>query len=279
MARHMRHTSRDATISSMSSRLQRTLLLGFVGSIVLCGLIGIYVIAFGSFGWFEARVLSSTVVIGAASVLAMGAAVVWESERRRWLGTGGVFATTLATMLLLATIWERVGSLDSELTWRSVWALGVFAVACPLAGLLGLARLHRAYEGVRIAVFICIALLSALLLWLAIDTSIPSDLMIRAIAVLAILAVVGTIAVPILHRVSHIGRDEAVVTTALQLKIECPRCARSQVVPAGRSACACGLRFRIEIEEEHCSKCGYALYGISSGVCPECGTPVTAQAK
>ncbi len=259
-----------------SSKFQRGLLFGFIGSIVLSGLLGIYVIALGTFGWLEARVLASTVAIGSASVLAMGSAVVWESGRARWLGTGGALAAMLATATLMLMIWSSSRLADSEVAWRSVWALGVFAVACPHAGLLGLARLHRAYEWARIATLACIGPLAALLLWIVIIDDSPRDLSYRSIAILAILSGVGTIAVPILHRISRIGREDAIVTTALELQISCPRCGKSQLMPVGRARCTCGLRFRIEIDEEHCAKCGYALYGITSGVCPECGTPASA---
>ena len=31
---------------------------------------------------------------------------------------------------------------------------------------------------------------------------------------------------------------------------------------------------RKNLEDQHCSNCGYNLTGNTSGVCPECGTPV-----
>ena len=43
----------------------------------------------------------------------------------------------------------------------------------------------------------------------------------------------------------------------------------------GRSACCkCGLKFSIEVEEEHCAKCGYSLYKVNSNTCPECGKAI-----
>ena len=33
------------------------------------------------------------------------------------------------------------------------------------------------------------------------------------------------------------------------------------------------------IPKGHCQKCGYSLTGNKSGVCPECGTPISSQAK
>ena len=163
----------------IQSRTQRGLLLAFIGSLAGCALIGIYVILVGTFGWLEARVLGTTGVVTATSILALAAAAVWERR-----------------------VWQTVGAL-------------------------------------------------------------------------AILVACGPLSVPILHRVSTLRRNESVVTTELKLTIACPRCGVSQTLPTGRTRCAgCGLKFLIEIEEEHCPKCGYALFQLRSERCPECGSPV-----
>jgi ribosomal protein L37E len=97
----------------------------------------------------------------------------------------------------------------------------------------------------------------------------------RGMGILGIAVACGTIAVPILHKVSAIRVREAVRTTELSLAMICPRCGKNQTLSVGRSKCCeCGLGFSIEIEEENCKKCGYPLYKIESAVCPECGTPI-----
>lgn len=255
----------------LSSNWQRGLLFGFIGSICLCGLIGIYAIVFGSFGWLELRVMLSTAAVGAASVLALASAVVVERGRSTPIGVSGLIAASVALVLILVLVWAN--GIEPEPVARFAWGACVLSVACPHAGLLLLARLHRGYEFVRVSTLVCIAVLTGLLLWLCVSSD-GSDLFMRAVAVSAILTVVGTIAVPILHRISGIRAADAVVTTTLQLAATCPRCAKQQTLPVGRSQCSCGLRFNIEIEEEHCRKCGYSLYRATSSVCPECGTPI-----
>jgi DNA-directed RNA polymerase subunit RPC12/RpoP len=44
------------------------------------------------------------------------------------------------------------------------------------------------------------------------------------------------------------------------------------VVCVGDSKCGnCGLKFRIEIEEPRCARCGYLLWQLTERRCPECG--------
>ncbi|MCH8251503.1 MAG: zinc ribbon domain-containing protein [Planctomycetes bacterium] len=106
---------------------------------------------------------------------------------------------------------------------------------------------------------------------------IPEDLWYRFMGVLGITGACGTVAVPILHRVSAIRVQDETHTVDLSatIKLVCPRCGKEQQLALGRSRCgSCGLRIRVEIEEEHCRNCGYVLYKLESAVCPECGTPV-----
>ena len=56
---------------ALSTHTQRALLLSFIFSIGACGLIGIYVLLLGNFGWYEERILATAASIGGASILAM----------------------------------------------------------------------------------------------------------------------------------------------------------------------------------------------------------------
>ncbi|MGE0481853.1 MAG: hypothetical protein AB7Q17_15430 [Phycisphaerae bacterium] len=260
---------------AVSSQTQRTLLFSFIASIALCGAIGAYILIIGQFGWYEARVLGTTAVIGGASILAMAAAVSFESGRRRALGAAGMLASGAALVALLALIWDLLPDTDFDVFERITASLAVVAVALPHACLLDLARLHKQYEWVRIATYGMIAAL-AVLICVTIWAEPRGDVWARVIGVLAIGDVCGSIATPILHRISGIRTREQFVTTALELRLECPRCGKSQTLPTGWSRCACGLRLRVDIEEEHCARCGYSLYRATGGVCPECGTPYVA---
>lgn len=101
------------------------------------------------------------------------------------------------------------------------------------------------------------------------------DLFGRVMAISGILSATGLIAAGVMHRMTTITKQEIVYTTRLDLRLFCPRCGSDQSLPAGHCACKqCGLKMRIEIEEEQCGKCGYVLFGLASQNCPECGAAI-----
>jgi hypothetical protein len=256
------------------SQTQRVLLLSFIGSLVACGLVGIYVLILGRFGSLEGRVLGSVATIGAAAILALACAINWETRRWHPIGLVGFGVVGIALVLVLTTIWWEWRVPYPEWLGKTTAAAAVLAVAAPHTGLLALARLPRSHEWVRIVTVLAIGLLAILIIGLIIAEP-RSDDWFRVLGVLAIIDVCGTIAVPILHRVHALQRKEQVVTHEHVLALTCPRCRKTQELPEGRSKCGqCGLRFVIEIEEERCLKCGYLLYRLESEVCPECGTPI-----
>lgn len=259
---------------AISSATQRSLLYSFILSLSACGLIGITILLRGTFGSLEARVLGTTAAIGGASILAMAAAVAWETRRWHPVGPAGMLAVAVALLTILVLIWDlapRASGLTFE-RWSGTST--VIAVALAHTALLALARLHRRFELIRQCTVGVIALLGLLIIRVIWWEPINDDLLPRLIGVLAILDACGTIAVPILHRVSRIHEREQVITTPLEVSLTCPRCGVTQIRPTGQSQCACGLKIRVDVEEEHCVKCGYSLYKATSGVCPECGTRV-----
>ncbi len=275
---------------ALDTSLHRKFLMAFIVCVCLCGVVGIYVLLFGRFGTLEGRVLATTASVGAASILAMAAAVAWE--RRRWhpLAPLAMAAVSAALLLTLGFIWElpelwRNSQLytppqpNPDYYYERLTASAVIAgLALPHVALLSLARLRRQFQWVRTATIVALTALASLILllmWELLPGS-GEDALIRIMGTLAILDACGSVAVPVLHRVSAIGRREAVRTIELRLPITCPRCRKAQELPVGRSRCACGLRFAIDIEEENCRVCGYALYNLTADRCPECGTPFLA---
>jgi len=92
---------------------------------------------------------------------------------------------------------------------------------------------------------------------------------------IAIFTGCASVVFPFLLRFDRLRQLENLSTTALKMRIECPRCGLSQILAAGRQRCEkCRLRFNIEIEEPRCPKCRYVLYEGIGERCPECGQPI-----
>lgn len=263
---------------AMKSQTQKSLLFAFIASISLCGLVGIYCLLVGQLGEFEARILLSTAAIGAASILALAAAIPWERKRWQPLGPVGIVVVAATLVQTLCAIWiDRY--VDSEGAMKTLGISTTFAVALPHLGLLSLARLRRGYEWVRIATIISIAILACLICFMILAEANDEGLF-RLLGTFSILDVCGTITIPILHRVSAVTTRESIRSAALEISMTCPRCEKTAVRPVGRSHCPhCGLVVDIEIEEEHCPKCGYVLFGTVSSQCPECGAAISKSSE
>ncbi len=248
--------------------------------------IGLGVVAFGGAAMFVAAFRSSredevgATLLVAALWVATGVACLAGWRRRGFWRVPAVLGVALSTAgcgLILLLAWDYFSGMDwpqrepiQDATVGIVSAGVLMAYVC----LLGLARLSKRWQWVRIAT---IASASLLVAWyIAVIAGFLSE---RGsgppVGVLIITTGCGTLCTVLLHWVGASAAPEAMVTTTLALSLTCPRCGAAQELPAGRSKCRqCGLSFRIEIEEEHCAKCGYVLYRLTSDRCPECGAPV-----
>jgi hypothetical protein len=220
------------------------LLFGFIASVSLCGLVGVYCLLLGSWGQLQARVLGTTATIAAASILGLISAIPWE--RRIWppVGLLGCSAVSVALVQGLIAIW--LPNLPNDEFMKSLGVACVVAVALPLVGLLALVRLRPEYLWVRLVTVAAIAVHAGQ--WtLTIVGELEGEFWFRTMGVTAIAGVCGTIAVAVLHRVSAIPATGTGLSDTLSAR--CPRCGHGQQLPVGRSTCCkCGLGFRIEID-------------------------------
>jgi len=256
-------------------QLQRTFLLGVVASLGAAALAAIWVFTLSSMGSIGGQILASTLSVGLFSLTSLGSAVVLDRRQWRPIMGAGIVISALGLLLYLYAIWLSQGPVAGPWLWKSMGVAAVLAVGLPHMGLISLAPPSTAsLRWSRLLTLTLIPLLAALIIsGILYEPSYPTALTwARAIGVLSVVVVFGSLAVPILVRVHGIDRAAGVESTTLNLSLICPRCFHQQTLPTGSSRCEkCRLKFRIDIEEPRCPHCNYLLHELTRPVCPECG--------
>ncbi|MHC4990078.1 MAG: hypothetical protein ACYTGC_03770 [Planctomycetota bacterium] len=264
--------------------LRKTFLWSMIISLSLAALVGIAALVMPRFG-IEERILGSTALFGAFSLVALMCATVLERRRMVACMWGGIASDALALLLWLALIWfERdMNGRQEEAVARLGGTFTVLAVGAAHVGLLRLPRFDRPSSDtvrhltVGVAIVLGTYILSLIWWWDWIEDMVDDDFLVRGLGVLSILVACGTVVTPILWKmqtVRHEGEEES-IPSRVDITLTCPRCRTEQTLRAGRRRCRqCGLRITIDVEEPRCA-CGYLLYRLESGRCPECGRPVT----
>jgi hypothetical protein len=105
-----------------------------------------------------------------------------------------------------------------------------------------------------------------------------NDLTGRLAGACAVVAGCGIMALLVLAR---LNRRMVVRPNPMQglreISVICPVCNKKQTLPLGSAACGgCRVVIHIRVEDPKCASCGYSLLMLESGMCPECGTPVSS---
>lgn len=183
---------------------KRIFLYTLIGSVAISALIGIGVILFGNFGEFEVRVLMTTLTVTVTSILGLACGAYIETGRGRTLPIVGIFLSIVSAIMLFFVIWDILD--DSEVFIKSVVTTSLLAAACSHLSLLSIARLDKRFAWSRIAAFICVGLLSAILLFILwFEPESTSDVISRVIGVLSILIAAVTVITPVFHKLSASG--------------------------------------------------------------------------
>lgn len=261
--------------------LQRAISLTFIGSICTGAAIGLFMAITQNFIAFGGELLGSLALTAAAAALALADFQVWEKRGCHPIGPISFVLTVIALLVVLIRIWAKA-SWGMGQMWLAdeLWNTGVLAwiaaVATTTVGLLSLAQVPRGYNWIKQLTILLTMTLAVSLGMLVVEPDyFEADIINRGMPVVGILVGVGILGIYSAHRYSGLSKHLTASVTEYEMHVRCPRCDGPQMLKTGRSACAqCGLKFLIEIEENYCEKCGYALYRLESSSCPECGTPI-----
>jgi len=255
----------------MKTQHQKVFLTATVIALAAAAAMGVVAI-FVDLGDTGIKVLVTTMLVAIVGVLSLANATAAAHGSR--LGLPGMAAACLAVAPTAVIIW-----MDStlwspgteELAFKSAGCLGVAAAAAAHSGLLSLAGIGR-FRWVLSTTRVAGAALAAFAVAQIIDDFHVDDTLGKIIAAGGVFATFGTLAVPILHRMSGMSPAGLVTVAAdAAISLTCPRCGSAEEIRAGESACSsCGIGFSIELRENRCP-CGYPLYGLAGKTCPECG--------
>lgn len=263
----------------LTTRLKRTLLWLLISSLSLAAAMGVLAFLGGDeFGLDDERLHLTNLAFAFASLTALGCALCLEKGRSRHVCMLGLAASGASFVLLEVLIWMprwQTHGIEESLA-RAAGVATIWAVCCPHFAILGFARPGTGLAWVIPTTRVAVVMLALLLTVIVLSDGGENEFVFRAVGVLGTLTLLGTITLPVLNWIAVMRGREGVVTAALPVTLTCPRCGQAETRPAGSSACSkCGLRIRLEIEEERCTSCGYSLYQLTSDRCPECGAVIS----
>jgi hypothetical protein len=261
----------------LSFRQARVAVLTFVTGAIVAWVFCV-IDAWLLFGSIGERFMASGMVIYGINTLAAALLVNLGCGDKRYFRWAGVAAAVCGLAMALWDIWAL--QVNEDYFWRLVVTVIVPAAVMAHFNLVFMARLRASQEWLKWAVC-AFSLCSGLMLMFVLlrpDFDRPHELLSRGSAAAGIVAACGSLALivlAVLNRKTDLASLGPGALEATTLDLTCPRCRLRQTVAFGESACAqCELQFTIKVTEPRCPACGYLLYRLTSGTCPECGAAV-----
>ncbi|TWU34332.1 hypothetical protein [Novipirellula artificiosorum] len=193
---------------SESPSFKKPLLYALIVSVIAGAILGIILVLRNTWGWFEVRVMLTTVIIAVSSLCGLACDLSKTPFGMNLLPRSGLVMTGIAAVMLLLGMW---GDLQSELFWKSAIVICIAAVATVHVCLLSIAKLAGRFRWVYFIgtqiIFGLAALLSVIIF-----AEIDSEGVWRFVAAMSIVAAAISLVIPILHRISRMeSRSDALL--------------------------------------------------------------------
>jgi uncharacterized membrane protein (UPF0136 family) len=173
----------------------------FVIALSIGAIIGIFIFLAGDFGETEIRILLTTLAIGGYSLTGLCSATIQNRTNLKYFSTIGISVSVIGFLITIGGIW---GFFNLEEIWKAVTIFTILSVAIAHASLLLqiIPRTNKVkYSLVWTIVFI--SLVALMLIKSTLTEFDESEFFFRLLGVFAILDVSGTIATPILNRITE----------------------------------------------------------------------------
>lgn len=175
-------------------------LRSFIIALAISALIGIVIFLVGDFGETEMKILGTTLAIGGYSVTGLCCSTIYNRSEFQAYSMTGMLISVLGFIVTLISIWQII---DFDSIWKIFVTLIILSVSTAHTSLLfQITPKTKNIKYVLIATILFIAIVALMLIYAAINELEDNDLFYRVLGVFAILDVLGTIAIPILNRIT-----------------------------------------------------------------------------
>jgi hypothetical protein len=189
--------------------VRKACLYSFIAFLALSAVLAIFCVVLGKFGDFEGKVLVTTSVIAGASICALCCSAYSGRVQNHAVGGGGILLAAASAVLIISGVW---GQFHAPAYWKTTAIVAVFAVATAHCLTLLLVRLPDSHRWLRalttINIYLLATVVAVMIVWQTGDGSV-----FKLAAVLAIVAALETLVIPILSRVARPAAARTLVLT------------------------------------------------------------------
>jgi hypothetical protein len=197
--------------TDMISRVRKGSLYSFIAFLGISALLAITSVLSGKFGEFEIKVLITTSVIAVASICSLCCSAYTSRSQNSLPGVAGVSFAGISAAMLIIGVWAEM---DSEGYWKTTAVLSVFAIAFAHSLALLAVRLRPTHSWLQLGTAINIFALAAIISIMIVG-EIDGEGMLKLVAILAILAGLETLVIPIVGRLAKTALSQVRETLSL----------------------------------------------------------------
>lgn len=170
-------------------------------ALVVSAIIGIVIFLVGDFGETEIKLLFTTLAIGGFSLTGLSSSTIHTHREFKLFAVTGMLVSVIGFLMTIIAIWEIV---DPDDMWQTVLVFVILALSIAHVSLLFQIRpKSKNIKYTLIGTIVFISIVALMLIKSTINKFEENEFYFRLLGVFAILDVLGTIATPILNRITE----------------------------------------------------------------------------